>query len=157
MNVWRIHLKPLGVDPYPFQFCIANNIIGVGWPLDVRTDGISLEEYEANYGMGDKSWRTAINAVGHDMDIGDFVWTRDNNRIYYLGRIISVWFYCGASEEYSETGFGSARRCEWRRIEDENIVPVEVVDSFDGQTVECIHINADAIAVRSQEIYLTGR
>ena len=100
-NIWRINIKPSGENPK--DFCIRNNIIGVGWAISKNTVS-SFDEYlsmvqkekgeDADWMRG---WRKAVNAI-HRMKIDDLVWTRKDNGTYLIGRITDTWKYSGAAE-----------------------------------------------------------
>lgn len=163
MNVWRIHLNPEPEPGHdPFQFCTRERgIVGVGYSIGRNSGVVSWEEYErlARVRYADRissDWWPALNAIRNRINIGDFIWTRNDNRNYFLGRITGDWRY-DDSEDYANADIVNFRECKWREIEDNRIIPLGVVNSFPGKIVQRIRRNANAIAVQSQEIYLTGR
>lgn len=142
-NLWRINIKPSskeGVNPR--EFCLNENILGVGWVVD-GNDKMTWEEYnnkalkkyyyedEITFKkkQGSRSWKSAINIIKDNMKIGDLCWTRDKNGVYYLGRIMGEWEYRG-SKEYINADIVNIRKCIWVKIGLIDEVPGKVINSF---------------------------
>ena len=129
MTLWRIHLKPDGVDSV--EFCLERNILGMGWwvesclPLDWDT---YYKLAEAKY--VDTSWRSNLMALHGRMKYGDLCWTRDRNGKYYLGRVEGEWEYCGHKEEYENADIVNVRSCQWFRAGEADSVPGKVLNGF---------------------------
>ena len=89
--LWRTTIKTGSQDGKAFEFCLQNNILGVGWCLR-NTDGIpyiptSIEECEKKGRMQYDSCRgfvVSIHAL-KEMAVDDLIWTRHNG-VYYLCR-----------------------------------------------------------------------
>ena len=135
MNIWRINLKPgaaAGIDPR--QLCLKKGIVGVGWQIDYENEPISWDTYEKEatkkyYDTGDKSWWPAINAIHNRIKQNDLIWTRDWQGIYYIGRIISDWYY-DTSKDCEQADMINVRKCDWRKVGTIGAVPGKIVNSF---------------------------
>lgn len=142
-NLWRINIKPSSKDGInPRRFCLEKNILGVGWAVG-ESDNMTWEEYEdkaleiyyyedkINFKkkQGSRSWKSAINIIKYNMKIGDLCWTRDQNGVYYLGRIIGEWEYKG-TKEYIDADIINVRKCVWIKIGLIDEVPGKVINSF---------------------------
>lgn len=157
MNIWRINLKPAaqsGIDSR--QHCLSNGLVGIGWQVERGSECVSGKIYEDRatveyYNEGDKSWWPAWNALYHKSKIGDLIWTRDNVGIYYLGRIISDWFY-DTSKEASKADIVNVKKCDWKKIGTIESVPGKLVNSFiPARTIQCV--NDSAVSLFSQLKY----
>ncbi len=137
MRIWRINLKSAaktGVNPR--EFCLKGNIVGVGWPVDNKSDTLVWDEYYElamdeyyNRPERDNGWWPAVNAMKNRMAIDDLIWTRDTKGEYYLGRITSDWRY-DTSSECSNADIVNIRSCEWYKAGTVDKVPGIVVSSF---------------------------
>ena len=154
MNIWRIHLKAdsqAGIDQR--QLCLDKGIVGVGWQIDYETVPVTWDEYwetaEGDY--GDSSWKAAINAIKNRIQVDDLIWTRDWSGNYFLGRILSDWYY-DTDEDCSKADIVNVRKCEWHKIGTEEAVPGKVVSSFrPARTVQVI--DDDTVYYFSQIAY----
>ena len=131
-NVWRINLKTgaiSGIDPR--EFCLNRNILGVGWAIDYDRPDLNWEIYHkiASNTHKDKGWSAALNAIINRMQVNDLCWTRNQQGLYYLGRITSAWRYLNV-EEYKSADVVNIRNCEWHKIGTVDAVPGRVVNSF---------------------------
>ena len=146
MNIWRINLKSSSINNVnPRQFCIMNNIVGVGWRISEKTEeSVEWDEYlkTASKMYGDKSWKTALNAIKHKMQVDDLIWTRDRQNNYYLGRITSDWQYQSEIENL-EADVVNTRNCDWVKIGTVESVPGKLINSFiPARTLQKVHDNA---------------
>ena len=154
MNIWRIHLKAdakEGSDQR--QLCLDKGIVGVGWQIDYDTVPVEWETYfeaaQADY--GDTSWWTALNAIKNRMQTDDLIWTRDWQGNYFLGRLLSDWYY-DTRPECASADIVNVRKCEWHKIGTEQAVPGKVVSSFrPARTVQAI--DDDTVYYFSQITY----
>lgn len=141
MNIWRIHLKAdaqAGVDQR--QLCLDKGIVGVGWQIDYQTTPVTWENYSETGEdvYGDSSCRSALNTIKNRIQLNDIIWTRDWSGNYYLGRIISDWYY-DTSQECKNADIINVRKCEWFKIGTEEAVPGKIVSSFRApRTVQII-------------------
>ncbi len=133
MAIWRIHIKTaarLGQDPR--QYCISNNIVGFGWgvsnfPKDLdQYKLLGQQQYEVN---GDKSWRSAVNALGDRMKMGDLCWTRTMQGVYFLGKIDGNWEYQSGTDADNFDVY-NVRKCLWVEVGLVDAVPGEVERAF---------------------------
>ena len=137
MTLWRIHLKPDGVDSV--EFCLDRNILGFGWPVKPHLP-LDWNTYyklgETEY--GDKSWRGNLKAIREDMKYGDLCWARDKNGKYYIGRVIEgEWKYHGHEEEYRNADIVNVRPCRWFLAGEADSVPGKVLNGFRrGRTLQ---------------------
>jgi len=155
-SIWRLNIKTgasKGIDSR--IFCINNKILGVGWPVEF--DGyVDWETYyklamESYYNKGDKGWWPAINALKNRMKLNDLCWTRDWNGIYYLGRIVGEWSYCG-DKNYREADVVNVRHCDWEKVGTIDSVPGKVINSFiPSRTVQAT--NDDSVRLYSQFLF----
>ncbi len=134
MNIWRINLKSAGINPR--KFCLEKGIVGFGWPVNDQNTNLEWKEYyklaDEKYNSGakkHKGWKPAINALKNRMKIGDLIWTRDIQGIYYIGKITSEWRY-EHSEEFKKADMVNLRSCEWLKVGPVGSVPGKVVNSF---------------------------
>ena len=145
MTIWRINLKTDAEEHIDQRrFCIENNILGVGWPVENGHCGMDWETYRTS-GMeeyhvhDDKGWWRALNAIRNRMEIGDLCWTRDWGGNYYLGRISGYWEY-RATQDYKDADVVNIRACNWVPVGNVDSVPGKVLNSFRvGRTVQAVH------------------
>lgn len=154
MNIWRINLKSASINGVnPRQFCLQNNIVGVGWRVDNQGEVLNWEQYysSALKRYGDKSWKKALNALKNRMKIGDLIWTRDKQNNYYLGRIISNWSY-NSEPVNIDADILNIRECEWIKIGTVDSVPGKLVNSFiPASTLQ--RVTGHSIKLYSQAIF----
>lgn len=132
MYVYRIHIRPSGGSAdiqTSFQYCLENDILGVGW----RVDGlIETQEW-------DKYYEKALSTHGkvnnckyiHDwVKKGDLAWTRDSNGTYYLARVTSGWEYWTNQKGIElDVDIANIFRCRFHKVDIEE-VPGKVVACF---------------------------
>ncbi|WP_181308253.1 hypothetical protein [Rufibacter sp. XAAS-G3-1] len=148
MNIWRINLKPgaqAGIDAR--KRCLEEGLVGIGWQVYCGDNQITSSYYEKKaredyYNGKDKSWWPAWNALHNKMEVNDLIWTRDKDGIYYLGRIISDWFY-DTSEEASRADMVNVRKCDWQKVGTIEAVPGKLVNCFiPARTLQMVHDNS---------------
>lgn len=154
MNIWRINLKSASRNNVnPRQFCLQNNIVGVGWRINEECKKLTWNEYhlEASKIYGDKNWKIALNTLKNRIKIDDLIWTRDNQNNYYLGRIIGDWKY-QSEKENLDADVVNIRDCDWMKIGTVDSVPGKLINSFiPGRTVQSV--NSDSVKMYSQTIF----
>lgn len=142
MNIWRIHLKSVsqaGIDQR--QLCLDKGIVGVGWQIHHEAVSVSWDDYwrKAESKYGSSSWKAALNAVKNRIQVNDLIWTRDWYGNYFLGRILSDWYY-DTTNICSEADIVNVRKCEWYKIGTEEAVPGKIINSFrPARTVQVIN------------------
>lgn len=132
--LWRTTVKTASQDGKAFEFCLQNNILGVGWclrdPNDQPYVPASIEECEQKGREQYDSSRgfvVAIHAL-KEMAVDDLIWTRHNG-IYYLCRVLSTWKYnCDAAHVYEDVI--NYVDVEFHEIGTVEMVPGKVVNSF---------------------------
>lgn len=154
MNIWRIHLKAdakQGSDQR--KLCLEKGIVGVGWQIHYDTVPVEWADYfeTAQDDYGNSSWKAALNAIKNRMQVDDLIWTRDWRGNYFLGRLVSDWYY-DTTLECENADIVNVRKCEWHKIGTEESVPGKVVSSFrPRRTVQAIY--SDTVYYFSQIIY----
>lgn len=134
MKLWRINLKPGSQRPGQdvTEFCVERQIVGIGWKVEtVPTSKVDyLHQGKLSYGgTGKRSWSAATNTFLNRMSIGDLIWTRNRNAVYYLGKIDSDWRYDNRPEQV-EAGILNLRSCLWVRVGTMDNVPGAVINAF---------------------------
>jgi hypothetical protein len=154
MNIWRINLKSASRNNVnPRQFCLQNNIVGVGWRINEECKKLTWNEYhlEASKIYADKNWKIALNALKNRIKIDDLIWTRDNQNNYYLGRIIGDWKY-QSEKENLDADVVNIRDCDWMKIGTVDSVPGKLINSFiPARTVQSV--NSHSVKMYSQTIF----
>lgn len=144
-NLWRINISPSaqqGVDPR--AFCFERGLVGCGWGVEYSGAGLPWKHYESKateiyYEAGDKGWWPAVNAIHNRMKIGDLVWSRNWDGVYFLGRVTGEWHYDDTGEHY-RADIINFRTCEWHRIGVADKVPGAVRNSFSrGRVLQVVN------------------
>ncbi len=167
MNIWRIHIRPSGGrenHKRAFKFCLESNVIGMGWRVNLDNNEVitNYKEYwsdgEAIYGT--PSWRSNVGRFINDVSIGDLIWTRNSQGVYYLGRIEGNWEY-RESDASIHADILNIRKTNLFEVGLESKVPGKVISAFRaGRTLQKIHGNTTAIyskylfnELKKQQIY----
>lgn len=104
-TLWRLHIRPKGgaCDArLSTQFCLDRNIIGMGWAISDNASGRSVDwewyksAAEGRFGT-DKSWHSVWN-LATEMQLGDLVWFRHTDGVYYLAEVTGSWEYAHVEE-----------------------------------------------------------
>lgn len=155
MDLWRMHIRPKGTEKarkHPedvVRFCLTggreaeilprgrryyDGIIGLGW--DVGEKRItSFEEYKALAQL--KYKRNPVLRFAKQLKIGELVWFRDTNGIYYLARVMGDWEY-RLDKAYMDLNIPNVRRAVIIRIDTR--VPGGIINRFiAGSTLQRIH------------------
>lgn len=149
MNLWRLNIKTASKNNInPRIFCIEKNILGVGWSVETDNNDLSDKKYielatERYYKKEnrDSGWWKSANSIINKMQINDLCWTRDDDGIYYLGKITGEWQYKN-EDEFIEADVVNIRNCEWVRVGTVDEVPGKVVNSFiPSATVQMVNDN----------------
>jgi hypothetical protein len=149
-QIWRLKAKsPRNQEPDPSTFCIENDVVGFGFPVEPAEDLLPWEVYyrrgnEVYRKKGNGDWRPAVIAIKKRMVIGDLCWARHANGKYYLGRVMGAWEYRN-SPPHRLAGVINTRFCDWQEAGDAFNVPNAILNSFrnghplqriDGEGVE---------------------
>lgn len=131
MHLFRLHVRPQGGTAdvkTTFDYCIRNQILGVGWRLteQINTDNTDI-------------YITAAKQFGHDTQLvryiqnnvksGDLVWTRSETGQYFLARVKSGWRYQTIEQPLGQD-------IDLGNIFDVKMVPVQLSD-VPGKVVAC--------------------
>jgi hypothetical protein len=133
MAVFRLHLRPSGVDPAQVtQFCLERCVIGCGWRLadfgqpDRLTDGNA--DFDEFWSAAEKYWENqdhterdrwwdgfsaAANSFGRRVHEGDFCWTRGADGNYWLCRVTAKPFRYRTGDDWDTYDIHMTRSVEW--------------------------------------------
>ncbi|SKC19639.1 hypothetical protein [Dyadobacter psychrophilus] len=138
--LWRLHIRP---DPKNgkthddvVDYCIKNNISGIGWPVSEEVK--SPSEYEQAVR---KKYNGSVPSVifANKPVPGEYIWARDLNGKYYLGCIKSDWFYSN-DPLHIELDIPNQRECEWIEIGSEENIPGKIIACFrPAKSFQAIH------------------
>ena len=142
MSVYRIHIRPKGGVANPkvsFDYCLKENVLGLGWQTETQNNDASWEEYESEaaeiYGDGELS---RVRYLRNNLKKGDLVWTRDSEGNYYLARVVSEWEYY-SNPEAKDADIVNVVRCELKKVRSADDVPGKVVACFrPSKTIQSI-------------------
>lgn len=135
----RINDVPPGAGA---DFAIARGLVGIGEALDRRPRSLAEAILALTYTYGDKSGRMLARFAG--LCVGSFVWTRQQDGAYRLGRICGGWRY-DDSPAARAVGIHHVRAAVWARVRfDEATVPEAVARTFarGGRNMQQIHAPA---------------
>lgn len=159
VNIFKINLFSYNVNDEKHnneeykKYCIENNILGWGWPRSSEAKKVtSLDEYHKDYEEQEKhkdpqhykrskSLSVACNQIA-PMKEGDYVWSYVSGQ-WYLGKIFGDFLFY-APDDYPE--FGMQRRCEWKPIENKDLIPgIVLTYSRKDGTIRFIENNASFV------------
>jgi hypothetical protein len=143
-QIWRLRDKsPRPNEPDPSTFCIENDVVGFGFPVDPAEDLLAWDVYyrrglEVYHNKGIAEWQPAVDAIRKRMSIGDLCWARHKSGKYYLGRVMGTWEYRNAPPNL-QAGVVNTRFCDWQEAGDAFNVPNAILNSFrNGSPLERI-------------------
>ena len=143
-QIWRLHAKsPPPQEPDPSTFCIENDLVGFGFPVDPSEDLLPWEIYyrrglEIYHNKGVTEWQPAVHAIKKVMVVNDLCWARHTSGKYYLGRIMGGWEYRNMPPNV-HAGVINTRFCDWQEAGDAFNVPNAILNSFrNGSPLERI-------------------
>jgi hypothetical protein len=134
-QIWRLQAKSNGhQDPDPSTFCIENDVVGFGYPVEPAEDLLPWEIYyrrgvELYQNKGNTDWQPCVYALKQRMVVGDLCWARHATGKYYLGRIMGTWEYRNFAPN-KESGVVNTRFCDWQEAGDAFNVPNAILNSF---------------------------
>ncbi|MBD3617465.1 MAG: hypothetical protein HUJ22_12925 [Gracilimonas sp.] len=158
MKVWRLNIKPASKNIDPRKFCLQQNIMGVGWPIDTKAKKIEWDEYYKKAKKfykeerNDNGWWRALNAIKNRIKADDLCWTRDLNGNYYIGRVLdNEWRYSN-DQVNKQADIVNYRNCRWYKVGEVDSVPGKVVNRFiRGGTIE--RVKGETIREFSKYLY----
>ena len=143
-QIWRLKAKsPRPNEPDPSTFCIENDLVGFGFPVDPAEDLLAWEVYyrrglETYHNKGISEWQPAVEAIRKRMSVGDLCWARHASGKYYIGRVMGTWEYRNAPSNL-QAGVVNTRFCDWQEAGDAFNVPNAILNSFrNGSPLERI-------------------
>jgi hypothetical protein len=134
-QIWRLQAKsPRADEADPNTFCIENDLVGFGFPVEPAEDLLAWEIYyrrglDAYQKKGITEWQPAVEAIKKRMVVGDLCWARHLSGKYYIGRIMGTWEYRNALSN-RESGVVNTRFCDWQDAGDAFHVPNAILNSF---------------------------
>ncbi|WP_068329876.1 hypothetical protein [Psychrobacter sp. P2G3] len=103
MNIFRMHIKPGGKASRKttFDYCIDNNLLGVGWQVRDVNNTKNWEDYyekaKEKYGKVNQ-----CAYIHKHVKVDDLVWTRDKSKGYFLAKVVSEWEYFNSEASINE-------------------------------------------------------
>lgn len=143
-QIWRLQApspSAKGVDSS--TFCIENDVVGVGWPVEPAEDLLPWDIY---YRRGlkiyeqkqDARWFPAVSALKKRMVVGDLCWARHASGKYHLGRVMGAWEYRNVPA-HRAANVVNTRFCDWQEAGDAFNVPNAILNAFrNGKPLELI-------------------
>lgn len=124
-SLFRIHLRPADTAELKADdFCLAEGIVGFGWPIKDQTAFATHEvyraaahaQYVAELPKKDRNggYERAMNGLLKIQD-NDLIWTRTRDGRYYLGRVFGPWTY-NVSDDHLKADICNYKQCEWIEI-----------------------------------------
>lgn len=162
LRVWRVHLRSAAKNGRTksdvVNYCVDNNIVGLGWPLGVGLVPESADDYDSlarkRYGKKVASVRFAQLFRKISPEIDHLIWVRGtyekrgagsvgSEGKYYLGRIIGPWHY-SEEQEHLDLDIPNQAECLWTEVGSEERVPGKVRACFRPRgTMQEIKTNLD--------------
>lgn len=143
-QIWRLQAKsPTPNEPDPSTFCIENELVGFGFPVEPAEDLLAWEVYyrrglDAYHNKGVTEWQPAVDAIRKRMSVGDLCWARHVSGKYYIGRVMGTWEYRNAPSN-RQANVVNTRFCDWQDAGDAFNVPNAILNSFrNGSPLERI-------------------
>lgn len=142
MTVWRLHIKPGKTEDSAFrhkilEYCMQNDIIGIGWEVENRDSVISMAKTEFSNKYPGESF-SSIHAMSK-MKADDLIWTRLDG-VYYLCRVKEpLWLENVFPNDHKKVGVYNYVGAEWHKVGTEDTVPGKVISSFRAtRTVQAV-------------------
>jgi hypothetical protein len=145
-QIWRLKANPpASPETDPSTFCIENDVVGFGFPVEPAEDLMPWELYYRRgleiYGNGNKGnadWHPSVHALKNRMVVGDLCWARHASGKYYLGRVMGGWEYRNFVPN-KQAGVVNTRFCDWLEAGDAFNVPNAILNAFrNGKPIQRI-------------------
>lgn len=142
MTVFRLHIRPkggLGQPKYSFEYCLNEQVLGLGWQVGEDKTGISWDDYEEDaidiYGSKELS---RVRYLKNNVKTDDLIWTRDTDGNYYLAKSQSGWEY-HSTPNGRKADIINLVRCDIRKVISIDDVPGKVIACFrPSRTIQSI-------------------
>ena len=133
------------------DFGVEHGLVGTGDALDPQPATLDDAVDGAAASHGDKAARMLRRFA--ELPDGAFVWTRDSDGMYFLGRIAGPWRY-DDSRAAREVGIHHVRPADWLdRPFGEDEVPAAVAATFARGGRNLQRVNNDAAERRTTELW----
>lgn len=147
MYLFRIHIRPQGGSAdmeTTFNYCLKNNILGVGWRTPSNRHTKIWEEYSSEASRQYDNLNVC-KYIQKWVSEGDLVWTRDAAGRYYLARVKSRWEYW-ISQEAVEQDIDVANvfRVEFKSVS---------IDAVPGKVVACFRATRSIQEIACSKAY----
>ena len=131
MQVFRLHIRPQGGladHAYSFAYCLQEEILGVGWPVDSSFGTVETREQYKELALKkyDKKSLQSVRVLQDQVQPNHLIWTRDTDGKYYLAQVQKSW-------EYLDTETG--RNADIVNVVRCKICPLRLVDDVPGKIV----------------------
>ena len=161
MDVWRLQTNT-GKGKIT-DYCFSNKVAALGWSFCDNEDVTeemrkSIKKFDEDYYREAQKHYKAFGSVkrlAKDVREGDLIWMRDENGIYYLGRVgkNSTWSF--NNDAFEIDACNQISDVDWKKLEDEgdeSCVPGAVATAFiKGSTFQ--RINKDGVFKYSGLLY----
>lgn len=140
-NIWRIHLKPEGVNNS--MYCIAHNVVALGWGF-YKLEEENPKLYEsvkniktwADYEARSEEYYGEVSATVwnfyRDIVPGDVIWIHAEDGDYYFAQVKkeSTWKFCTDPEARENNASNQRINIRWHKVEDWDSIPTKLRDRF---------------------------
>ena len=133
MSVYRIHIRPKGGlanAKVSFDYCLRENVLGLGWQINTENKNITWIEYEAEatevHGYSELS---RVKYLKNNLKKDDLIWTRDEVGNYYLCKVSSEWEYLHILAA-QDADIVNVVRCELKKVSSIDDVPGKIIACF---------------------------
>lgn len=157
--VYRLHLKTAGDRAQVIDYCLSNNVIGLGWGMQwsegaypAPTTFSEWRKYASQMWPKKRTWEFWPVIWMHDAPMNSLVWTRDLEGIYYLGRVVGDWRYAD-TQLNRDLDLTSVRDVEYVRVGSEGDVPGAVVRSYSNRGRAFQHVSDESAAWYSAYLF----
>ena len=127
MALWRLHLKTAAQNRNnSIAYCINNNLAAIGW----RVSSIPQTKFQyEELCLSEHKKRVSSCLFVKEIEIGDLIWIRDTQGLYYIGKISSDWIY-KTDDASILHDFPNQRNCIWKKIGNSSFVPGRIIAAF---------------------------
>ena len=133
------------------DYCLTHQVVGIGWWADSISSGSGTKKLNALSRVVESEWdkRSAntLRRFATEVQPNDFIWTRDTNGNYRLGKFLDApWEYLNRKEhpEAAAVDLQQQRKVKWLKHEfSPSEVPGAVIRNFVGRTTSFQRIRSD--------------
>lgn len=166
-TLWRTKLRSQAewvTGDAQLNYCLENEVVGIGWWAESITSGSGTRklnalcravERRADWGWGRSAART-LRRFATEVQPGDFIWTRDTNGNYRLGKFREgPWEYLNPKEypAVKAVDLQQQRKVRWLKHEfPASEVPGAVIRNFVGRTSSFQRIKSEDARDYTQQV-----